>query len=101
MTALDTQTPTPRTDKALRATQGLFRAASATNGFTGFARTLERELAEAQRQLAEHNDLLQKVYAAFTGKGMQTGLSRGDEYRIKELLAIDEAKRRQRAAGEG
>lgn len=39
---------TPRTDAALAATQGMFRASAAANGFADHARTLERELAVAQ-----------------------------------------------------
>ena len=44
---------TPRTERALRATQGMFRAASATNGFSQFTRTLELELNAANERVKE------------------------------------------------
>lgn len=45
--------PTPRTNQALKKTQGLFRSAAATNGFAHFAKTLEAENAALKSLLAE------------------------------------------------
>jgi len=44
---------TPRTEQALKQTQGLFRAAASANGFSEHARQLERELAASQAGQAE------------------------------------------------
>ena len=44
---------TPRTEHALKQTQGLFRTAAAANRFADFARQLERELAEARELLQD------------------------------------------------
>ena len=40
---MNIESKTPRTAEALRRTQGMFRAASAANGFTDHARQLETE----------------------------------------------------------
>jgi chromosome segregation ATPase len=61
MTAANPQSgsDTPRTAKALKLQQGLFRVAAETNGFAAFTRTLERENARLQEALtaANHGDV--------------------------------------------
>lgn len=56
-------TPTPLTDIALVKTQGLFRAAAASNGFADHARTLERENAKIKDC---HDELLAALKKART-----------------------------------
>ena len=53
--------PTPRTDAALKRTQGLFRAAGSANGFTDFARQLERE----NTQLDARAEKAEKLWKEF------------------------------------
>ena len=52
---------TPRTNKAIMRTQGMFRAASACNGFTEHARELERELAAVTKERDEWKAKFQAI----------------------------------------
>lgn len=52
----DAMNNTPLTAAALAATQGMFRAASAANGFTNHARTLELKNAALRHALTEIRD---------------------------------------------
>ncbi len=61
--ALEGRKHTPRTTKALKATQGLFRASAETNGFADFARTLEQEADSLLAQNAEMVGALRELLA--------------------------------------
>lgn len=57
----DAGTQTPRNAKALKATSGLFRAAANINGFSDFARQLERELTAAQQENERLREALERI----------------------------------------
>ena len=61
-------TTTPRTDAAHRKCSGLFRAASAANGFLLHARQLETELAELRKAVQFVIDHAGKTHATECGE---------------------------------
>lgn len=77
---------TPLTDKALRNTQGLFRAAAETNGFADHARQLERKMVEAQTFIErEYGPLLSREQEALE---QLTVLRRSSESRERVEKAL-------------
>jgi hypothetical protein len=66
------QAATPRTDKALKNTQGLFRAAAETNGFADHARLLEAETSRLAAALETQRIALDKI-ARWFGEFPSTG----------------------------